>query len=44
MVRNTKNNFVRFNNTTYPSEFYGLIESEASQAQAFTILARDQLI
>ncbi|CAN6446827.1 unnamed protein product [Victoria cruziana] len=34
--------FVWFNNTTYPSKFYGPTGPEASQAQAFTFLARDQ--
>ncbi|CAN6483137.1 unnamed protein product [Victoria cruziana] len=34
--------FVWFNNTAYPSEFYGLTGPEASQAQAFTFLVRDQ--
>ncbi|CAI9286781.1 unnamed protein product [Lactuca saligna] len=34
--------FVWFNNTTYPSEFYGPAGPEASQAQAFTFLVRDQ--
>ncbi|KAH0651767.1 hypothetical protein KY284_031679 [Solanum tuberosum] len=34
--------FVLFNNTAYPSEFYGLTGPEASQAQAFTFLVRDQ--
>jgi photosystem II CP43 chlorophyll apoprotein len=33
---------VWFNNTVYPSEFYGPTNAEASQAQAFTFLARDQ--
>jgi len=33
---------VWFNNTAYPSEFYGPTSSEASQAQAFTFLVRDQ--
>ncbi|CAJ1803155.1 unnamed protein product [Sphenostylis stenocarpa] len=36
--------FVWFNNTTYPSEFYGPTGPEASQAQAFTFLVRDQLL
>nr|AJM90117.1 PSII 43 kDa protein [Cephaleuros parasiticus] len=31
-----------FNNTVYPSEFYGPTGPEASQAQAFTFLVRDQ--
>uniref|UniRef100_A0A453M4Z7 Uncharacterized protein n=1 Tax=Aegilops tauschii subsp. strangulata TaxID=200361 RepID=A0A453M4Z7_AEGTS len=30
------------NNTAYPSEFYGPTGPEASQAQAFTFLVRDQ--
>ena len=34
--------FVRFNNTAYPSEFYGSTGPQASQAQAFTFLVRDQ--
>ena len=34
--------YVWFNNTAYPSEFYGPTNAEASQAQAFTFLARDQ--
>ena len=33
---------VWFNNTAYPSEFYGPTGPEASQAQAFTFLVRDQ--
>jgi photosystem II CP43 chlorophyll apoprotein len=33
---------VWFNTTVYPSEFYGPTGPEASQAQAFTFLARDQ--
>jgi len=36
------NNFVWFNNTVYPSEFYGPTGPEASQAQALTFLIRDQ--
>lgn len=35
-------NMVWFNNTVYPSEFYGPTNAEASQSQAFTFLARDQ--
>jgi photosystem II CP43 chlorophyll apoprotein len=35
-------NFVWFNNTVYPSEFYGPTGPEASQAQAMTFLVRDQ--
>jgi len=31
-----------FNNTVYPSEFYGPTGPEASQAQALTFLIRDQ--
>uniref|UniRef100_K4CYR8 Uncharacterized protein n=1 Tax=Solanum lycopersicum TaxID=4081 RepID=K4CYR8_SOLLC len=31
-----------FNNAAYPSEFYGPTRPEASQAQAFTFLVRDQ--
>jgi len=34
--------FVWFNNTVYPSEFYGPTGPEASQAQALTFLIRDQ--
>ena len=34
--------FVWFNNTAYPSEFYGPTNAEASQAQAFIFLSRDQ--
>uniref|UniRef100_A0A803M6L1 Photosystem II D2 protein n=1 Tax=Chenopodium quinoa TaxID=63459 RepID=A0A803M6L1_CHEQI len=34
--------FVWFNNTAYPSVFYGPTGPEASQAQAFTFLVRDQ--
>jgi photosystem II CP43 chlorophyll apoprotein len=34
--------FIWFNNTTYPSEFYGPIGPKASQSQAFTFLVRDQ--
>nr|KJB48675.1 hypothetical protein B456_008G081300 [Gossypium raimondii] len=34
--------FVWFNNTAYLSEFYGPTGPEASQAQAFTFLVRDQ--
>ncbi|MEM9218611.1 MAG: photosystem II reaction center protein CP43 [Cyanobacteria bacterium P01_F01_bin.150] len=34
--------FVWFNNTAYPSEFFGPTNAEASQAQAFTFLVRDQ--
>lgn len=33
---------VWFNTTVYPSEFYGPTGPEASQAQAFTFLVRDQ--
>ncbi|KAJ0458119.1 Photosystem II CP43 reaction center protein [Helianthus annuus] len=36
--------FVWFNNTAYPSEFYGPAGPEASQAQAFTFLVRDQCL
>ncbi len=36
--------FVWFNNTAYPSEFYGPTNAEASQSQAFIFLARDQRI
>ncbi len=34
--------FIWFNNTAYPSEFYGPTAAEASQAQALTFLVRDQ--
>jgi len=34
--------FVWFNNTVYPSEFYGPTNAESSQAQAMTFLVRDQ--
>lgn len=34
--------FVWFNNTAYPSEFYGPTNAEASQSQALIFLARDQ--
>lgn len=34
--------FAWFNTTVYPSEFYGPTGPEASQAQAFTFLVRDQ--
>lgn len=34
--------FVWFNNTVYPSEFFGPTNAESSQAQAFTFLVRDQ--
>ena len=34
--------FSWFNNTVYPSEFFGPTGPEASQAQAFTFLVRDQ--
>ncbi|MBW4631640.1 MAG: photosystem II reaction center protein CP43 [Iphinoe sp. HA4291-MV1] len=34
--------FVWFNNTVYPSEFYGPTNAEASQAQSFIFLVRDQ--
>ena len=34
--------FAWYNNTAYPSEFYGPTGPEASQAQAFTFLLRDQ--
>jgi photosystem II CP43 chlorophyll apoprotein len=33
--------YVWFNNTAYPSEFYGPTNSEASQAQAMTFMVRD---
>lgn len=34
--------YIWFNNTVYPSEFYGPTAAEASQAQAMTFLIRDQ--
>ncbi len=34
--------FIWFNNTAYPSEFYGPTAAEASQAQALTFVVRDQ--
>jgi photosystem II CP43 chlorophyll apoprotein len=34
--------FVWFNTTVYPSEFYGPTNAEASQAQSFIFLVRDQ--
>lgn len=34
--------FVWYNNTAYPSEFFGPTGMEASQSQAFTFLLRDQ--
>jgi len=34
--------FVWYNNTAYPSEFFGPTGPEASQSQAFTFLIRDQ--
>jgi len=34
--------FVWFNNTVYPSEFYGPTNAEASQSQSFVFLVRDQ--
>jgi photosystem II CP43 chlorophyll apoprotein len=34
--------FAWYNNTAYPSEFYGPTGPEASQAQGFTFLRRDQ--
>merc|ERR1712046_246758 len=34
--------FIWFNNTAYPSEFWGPTNAEASQAQSFTFLVRDQ--
>lgn len=34
--------YVWFNNTAYPSEFYGPTNAESSQAQSFTFLVRDQ--
>jgi photosystem II CP43 chlorophyll apoprotein len=34
--------FIWFNNTAYPSEFYGPTAPESSQAQALTFLVRDQ--
>ena len=34
--------YVWYNNTAYPSEFYGPTGPEASQSQSFTFLVRDQ--
>ncbi|MFL0771008.1 MAG: photosystem II reaction center protein CP43 [Prochlorococcus sp.] len=34
--------FIWFNNTAYPSEFYGPTNAESSQSQSFTFLVRDQ--
>merc|ERR1711879_206863 len=34
--------FAWYNNTVYPSEFYGPTGPEASQSQTFTFLIRDQ--
>jgi photosystem II CP43 chlorophyll apoprotein len=34
--------YIWFNNTVYPSEFYGPTGPEASQAQALTFIVRDQ--
>jgi photosystem II CP43 chlorophyll apoprotein len=34
--------YIWFNNTAYPSEFYGPTNAESSQAQSFTFLVRDQ--
>ena len=34
--------YIWFNNTAYPSEFWGPTNAEASQAQSFTFLVRDQ--
>jgi len=34
--------YIWYNNTAYPSEFYGPSGPEASQSQAFTFLVRDQ--
>ncbi len=34
--------FVWFNNTAYPSEFYGPTNAESSQSQSFVFLIRDQ--
>ena len=34
--------YVWFNNTAYPSEFYGPTNAESSQAQSFIFLVRDQ--
>ncbi|CAN6446961.1 unnamed protein product [Victoria cruziana] len=36
--------FVWFNNTAYPTDFYGPTGPKASQAQAFTFLVRDQCL
>ncbi len=34
--------YIWFNNTAYPSEFYGPTNAESSQSQSFTFLVRDQ--
>jgi photosystem II CP43 chlorophyll apoprotein len=34
--------YIWFNNTAYPSEFYGPTNAESSQAQSFIFLTRDQ--
>jgi photosystem II CP43 chlorophyll apoprotein len=36
--------FVWYNNTAYPSEFYGPTGPEASQAQSFTFMVRDMKV
>lgn len=36
--------FIWFNNTAYPSEFYGPTSAEASNAQTLTFIARDQAL
>jgi photosystem II CP43 chlorophyll apoprotein len=38
----TASTYSWYNNTAYPSEFYGPTGPEASQAQTFTFLVRDQ--
>ena len=42
LMGQTASQYAWYNNTVYPSEFYGPTAAEASQAQAFTFLVRDQ--
>lgn len=42
LMGQTASEYSWYNNTAYPSEFYGPTAAEASQAQAFTFLVRDQ--
>ena len=41
LCASTTSLFSWYNNTAYPSEFYGPTAAEASQAQSFTFLIRD---